>query len=269
MEEGTNADTFNVANVGHALAAVVRHTTRDNLEALIRATGHDMDTLLELATSGEHPQAATNIIFAATLQRMSQFVEASWDETFTSQAETSEVQLAQSDYLRALHSRMAALEREAAAAASFGANRMAADAIAAIGPTSPLAVRIAELEATVSDMQEVIEMQAHNNDNGEEEADVASGINANMARTLARIRQLREMRRERESQVSDRMDQQRGAEVGQLAQQIGALQARTEALEKREQLAAKAQREMRNFQIAYLLGDLTKEEVSGERVIVG
>lgn len=221
-------------------------------------------TLLELATNGQHPQAATNIIFAAALQRVFRYVEASWDETFTTQRESTEVHLAQWESLRALHPRVASLERTASTASPVitGANPTStATTTTTITTTTPA---LDALDSRLANIQEAMELEAgNNNEVDEEEEDAGHSIDSNMARVLARIRQVREMRQEGEAHRFERMDEQRQARVIQLAENMGALRARIEALEMRAEQTARNTRELCNFLIAHVEGDLNRDEVSG------
>src|SRR5690349_12118461 len=88
-DDNLAVDPFNMTDITEALEAAVRHTTRDNLDTLIRTAGRDVDTLLNLATNGQHPQQASNVTFAAVIHRVHQFVETSWDDAFKAQVESN------------------------------------------------------------------------------------------------------------------------------------------------------------------------------------
>ncbi|KAK4032745.1 hypothetical protein C8A01DRAFT_40808 [Parachaetomium inaequale] len=90
-DDDTPADPFDMAAVAQALAAVVRETTKENLDALVRAANCDIGALLQLATNGQANQQASNIILAGLIDRVYRFFETSWDDTFRTQAQTSQV----------------------------------------------------------------------------------------------------------------------------------------------------------------------------------
>ena len=257
-----------MAKIAEALAAVVRETTRDNLDALIHATGHDVDTLLELATNGENSQQASNIVLAGSVQRVYQFVDANWQDTMGFRAQVVEANLTCSSELQNFGSRLAALEIVLAEIEGHLAAHPASTANTAHQGVTPslntvpalLTARFEALEAKVLNMEETINVAVlrgggggrSNNDHEDD-----------MDRILERLRNLGEIRKEAAANKLERAEKEREERLGEIDDNHDELEQRVDIHDEelREVKRGRFVRRLCMYLIAHFTRDLTTDEV--------
>ncbi len=226
----------------------MREATKENLEALLTAADGDVTTLLNLAAAAQANPSPSTLLLATALHRIHQFVETSWDDTFAANAASTSAHLTQWEHLGSLFTRVATLEQRAAHPGT-----------ANMSPAQPhtqdaLAARCDALEAQVASLRRELEMATRSSSTDEAGDD--------RQRLYARIKHVNDMRREAEMMRSEMLAQQRSDRVATLAVDVKTLQGRVDVSEHdMERTDARAGLH-RQFEIAYLEGEITKEQVS-------
>ena len=257
-----------MAKIAEALAAVVRETTRENLDALLHVTGHDLDTLLELATNGENNHQASSIVLAASMQRVYRFVDANWQDTMGFRAQVVEANLTCSSEMQNFGFRLAALENVLAKIEGHLAAHPPSTANTAHLGVTPfvipvptlLTARVEAVEAKLSNVEETINMAVHRGGGGGRSN---NDHEDDMDRILERLRNLGEMRKEAAANKLERAEEEREERLGEMDDNHDELEQRVDIHDEelREVKRGRFVRRLCMYLIAHFTRDLTTDEV--------
>ena len=257
-----------MTKITEALAAVVRETTTDNLDAFVHAADHDIDTLLELATNGQNSQQASNIIFAASMQRVYRFVAANWQDMMSFRAQVTEAILTHTSHVNNLSSHLVALEDVLAKIEGhLAANHASAANTAHQGfipsgnaVTTLLTARFEALEAKVLNMQETINMAVRQGGGGGRSH---NDHEDDMDKMLERLRMLGEIRKEAAANKLERAEQERTQRLDEMDDNHEELEQRVDIHDEelREIKRGRWVRRLCMYLIAHFTRDLTTDEV--------
>ncbi|KAG7294141.1 hypothetical protein NEMBOFW57_004209 [Staphylotrichum longicolle] len=238
-DDNLAVDPFNMTDITEALEAAVRHTTRDNLDTLIRTAGRDVDTLLNLATNGQHPQQASN-----------------------AQVESNHAHKIQWEHVRSLYHRVAALEglRTAQPAATTVANVEQGNNACYSTMFATLNARIDALQTTLSDLQATINRAARPHRSGQRGDDDGEDDDI-MKRVFERIKQVSQLREDAEANRFEQADMDSEARVDEISDNQDELEEKLNVIEQDKDEMNRKLGRICLFLIGHLTGDLTKDEL--------